>query len=268
VPENFGDKLASALRHIFNSKHTLHYYPRIPPEKVDLVFVSDPVTCNFDLRPFKNAVKAYWSQDCIYGSTLRTQLHGMNIYQYDIVFVAHENCRRYFRELGLRVEWLPFAYDPTICATPRSTVVPNFDLAFIGTLRKERLKLLEQVLSGGSLRYFVGNAYYHDMASIYAKSKIVLNVSERGELNWRVFEALGCRSFLLTNDSGEISRVFEPGKHLAVWRDVEDLRDQIEKYLINNNERIRIAREGHMEVMKKHTIYHRVEAVLRAAGLL
>ena len=268
IPGRLGGGLARASGLILNPKHSLHYYPRVPPEKVDLVFVSDPVVCNFDLRPFRNAVKAYWSQDCIYESTLRTQLHGMDIAQYDVVFTAHEDCRKHFHELGLKVELLPFAYDPDVCSPSPTSVTPKFDVTFVGTLRQRRLELLEHVLGGTSLKYFVGNAYDHDMASIYAMSKVVLNISERGELNWRIFEALGCESFLLTNDSGEVSNVFTPGRHLVVWKDAEDLRRLLEYYLAEENERVRIAHEGHVEVARNHTIYNRAEAVLRATGLL
>jgi len=88
------------------------------------------------------------------------------------------------------------------------------------------------------------------MILIYNESKMVLNISRSAELNWRVFEALGCKRLLLTDRSQEVGELFRDGEHLAMYDGVEDLVDKIEKYLANPEEREKIALKGFKEVVK------------------
>jgi hypothetical protein len=86
----------------FNSRHpvnTISIPHGIKYDDIDLVFVSDPVLCRLDLRKFRNAVKAYWAQDCIYDKTKYIQLAGTLLENYDYVFVAHKACIDEYREV-------------------------------------------------------------------------------------------------------------------------------------------------------------------------
>jgi hypothetical protein len=77
----------------FNPRHPVNAMSiphNIKYDDIDLVFVSDPVICRLDLKRFRNAVKAYWAQDCIYEKTKYVQLTGTLLENYDQVFVAHK----------------------------------------------------------------------------------------------------------------------------------------------------------------------------------
>lgn len=204
--------------HIFNPRHSvraLSIPPSVGANSIDLVFVSDPVICRLDLRVFRNAVKAYWAQDCIYDKTKYIQLAG-GLDSYDYIFVAHKGCMSEYREVtGARVEWLPFAFSPDIFR-PRDTR-ETFDLSFIGGLdgigaykRKRVFDLIRR--ERPSLRIYYGSGFWgHHLSLIYNMSKIVLNISRVGEMNWRDFEALGSGGLFLETIAMRSRRSLERG---------------------------------------------------------
>jgi spore maturation protein CgeB len=253
--------MLSLLGKILNRPHKLKI-KHVRPEDIDLVFVSDPVVCRIDLRKYKNAVKAYWSQDCIYQSTFYTQLLSTKIQDYDIIFCAHKPYLEHFKEFGVKTYWLPFAYDSDVC---RPIDIPEkYDITFVGTLTENRKRLLMKVKERFPyLKTFFGTAFQHNMVYIYNQSKVVLNISRTGELNWRVFEVLGCRRALLTDKNHEVSEVFNDGEHLMTYSSLDELFDKLETLLKEEDTRLRIASTGYLEVSKKHTIYHRAKEVLR-----
>ena len=256
-------RLASKL---VNCPHNI--IPRqIDPNAVDLVFVSDPITCRINLKPFKNAIKAYWSHDHIYPQTYYTQLLSTQIQEYDIIFCAHKSYLDIFQELGLKVHYLPFAYDPDIHRP--MNIAEKYDLAFIGTITPQRAKVIKEIRKRlKNIRFFVGRAWQHDMVKVYNESKIVLNISRLSEINWRIFEVLGCKRFLLTNRSQEVEELFHDKEHLVMYDDIESLILNVKEYLQNPEERNIIASQGYEEAAKKHTIFHRAKEVLITAGVM
>jgi hypothetical protein len=165
----FPSKILSLTSRILNRPHKLRT-KRIKPEDVDLVFVSDPVVCRINLKEFKNAVKAYWSQDCVYSSTFYTQLLSARVQDYDVVFCAHKPYLERFKEFGVKAYWLPFAYDPDIC---RPMNLPTkYDVTFVGTITENRRKLLAKIKEKfPHLNLFFGTAFQHNMAYVYNQSK-------------------------------------------------------------------------------------------------
>ena len=101
-----------------------------------------------------------------------------------------------------------------------------------------------------------------DMARIFNEAKIVLNlgIGSNG-YNLRVFEALGCRSFLLTNEINQEDILFEDRKHLVYFNE-HTIEDSIRYYLDHDEEREAIAENGYREVCAKHTFKHRVNQML------
>jgi len=77
-----------------------------------------------------------------------------------------------------------------------------------------------------------------------------------------VFEALGCGSFLLTNELPPEDRLFEDRVHLVYYND-DNIEDLIEYYLVHEEEREVVARQGRDEVIRNHTCVHRIEQILR-----
>lgn len=114
-----------------------------------------------------------------------------------------------------RVWWSPafaWPYDG-----PEPDIVKDMDCVFVGTVNAnlpQRAAFLERVgaqLPG--LRVVTG-AY----RELYARSRVVLNHCEHGDLNFRVFEAMGCGSCLVTPRIGHgLTDLFREGEHLRCY---------------------------------------------------
>jgi 2-polyprenyl-3-methyl-5-hydroxy-6-metoxy-1,4-benzoquinol methylase len=143
----------------------------------------------------------------------------------------------------------------------------RFDVCFVGNLipgpRVDLVRLIQQHFKD----VFVGQAYFEEMAAIYAASRIVFNRSVKNDVNMRVFEALASGSLLFTNDLADNGQaeLFRDGVHLATYSDGRDLLDKLRYYLRRDDVREKIAAAGREEVLAKHTYRHRMEEILRCA---
>jgi spore maturation protein CgeB len=81
-------------------------------------------------------------------------------------------------------------------------------------------------------------------------------------LPMRVFDVLGSKGFLVTNDKNDINRLFKNGRDLVVYRDVKDLMEIIEYYLINDSAREEIIMRGFKTVKANHTYSIRIKMMM------
>jgi spore maturation protein CgeB len=74
---------------------------------------------------------------------------------------------------------------------------------------------------------------------------------------------MSCGCFLLTNviKNNGFNELFEVGKHLVTYKNEKDLLELVEYYLKNENERDKIAQEGHKLVVSKHTYFYRLQTM-------
>ena len=118
-----------------------------------------------------------------------------------------------------QTRWLPL-FARARDTPPTTPPDPEFKLLFVGKNdpvitpgRHAFLQELEGLLPPDVLSIRTG-AYWQ----LYPKAMIVLNVSEHGDLNFRVFEALGCGACLLTPQVGQgLEELFTPGRHLFTY---------------------------------------------------
>lgn len=97
-----------------------------------------------------------------------------------------------------------------------------------------------------------------------AKSKIGVSVRGWGRDTLRRWEIPLYDTLLFTHDIGiETPYPFEDGKTCIMFRnDLSDLKEKIEYYLKDENECIRIAREGHRHLLRHHTTEQRAKYLL------
>lgn len=185
------------------------------------------------------------------------------------------------RRLGdNRLFWSPaFAQDlPSPSAPPvPSETDKDYEVLFVGTvsantpLRKHFLELLGARLPG--LHVTRGN-----YKNLYPRAKIVLNICEHGDLNFRVFEALGCGACLVTpHVEHGFSSLFQDGVQLATYPPicpeagqsveaaVNGAESVIRRLLATPEKREALATEGLNAVNAGHRAIHRARGL---AGLL
>ena len=84
----------------------------------------------------------------------------------------------------------------------------------------------------------------------------------------RVFEAMACGAFVLTDRQKDVVSLFRDGEHLVTYDDDRDLRDKIGYFLRHPEERECIAAAGMREVLNNHTYSHRVKDLFANIDLL
>lgn len=103
-----------------------------------------------------------------------------------------------------------------------------------------------------------------ELAKVYASSLVNVNITLQGKsgLNYRVFEVLASRGFLLTDDMADIERNFIVSKELETYKDIYDLLDKTEFYLKNIDIAQKIATIGFADVYKRHSYTARAKTIL------
>ena len=101
-----------------------------------------------------------------------------------------------------------------------------------------------------------------DVPSLYRSSKININVTHEDNLRWgvitsRVWEVLACRGFLIT-DTNANTETLLVGKAIQTSGG-SDLTEKIQRYLLDEKARERIADAGYNHVVKNETIAQRME---------
>lgn len=203
----------------------------------------------------------YWASDTHLGFDYRLNMAK----KFDHVFVAQKRAVEEFAAQGVKAEWLPHAFEPQ--AYPKMELASKkYDVCFVGHINSEnRIDALDRLFKEIP-NFFYGQRLFEQAAEKFCESKIVFNISMLDDLNMRTFEAMGTGSFLLTNWIPTIEEVFEDGKHLVLYRSLDEMVDKAKWYLAHDTEREKIAAAGYEEVMAKHTIQHRVNRMLEVSN--
>ena len=115
-----------------------------------------------------------------------------------------------------------------------------------------------------NVRYRGNASSLEEMPIIFNQSKINLNFTSKA-IPLRVFDILGSGGFLISNYQTELLQVFENGKDLVVYEDLDHLVELCGYYLEHDEERIEIAKNGHETVKKYHNVTTRLLQIIDQA---
>lgn len=189
---------------------------------------------------------------------------------------------------GERLWWFPpYAPDSPadFPAGPR-----EWDCLFVGTVDRTRTPLrfhfLEH-LAGLTPALTVKQGHF---ARLYPRARLVVNICEHGDLNFRVFESMGCGAALVTPAVGQgLTELFRPERHLLTfdspfWEQGRPLTDdearrlgaqaaacaapRIQSLLDDPARCENMARAGWEEVNLRHRARHRAQALAQALDRL
>lgn len=190
--------------------------------------------------------------------------------------------------------YLPLGYDAAIYES-----IPvqqrDIDISFIGMPSKDRLLVLDEVAAYAAehgKKLFVGGKWYderfwkrsmfrrrhsalfpfienrifslRESATIYKRSKIGLNlgVPEHRSMNPRTFEILAAEALQMIPAGQDANGRVRMGKDLLEYRDVSHLIRLIDEYLLNEEKRIYIARNGYVYNQEHNTMQVAIETLL------
>ena len=145
------------------------------------------------------------------------------------------------------------------------SAVADLDLGIWGPLwkkelKKERHELLSRV-RGTRL-------YDRKAALLFGATKVNVNINSWATPsgpNLRVFDVLGCGSFLLTEYVEEIEELFSVGREIDTFVSADELKDKCRFYLRNDSLREQIARQGFEKVCSSYTMSHCLQRILDIA---
>jgi spore maturation protein CgeB len=187
-------------------------------------------------------------------------------------------------------KWLPMACDPffhhPVQLTSKEQDKYGNDIVFVGSYYPNRYSLFKK-LSGydfglwgpgwdkaesSDLRsHFRGeHTRPSEWLKIYSACKIVLTPHYQDPENKfpvyqaspRIFEAMACGAFVISDYQKDVFTLFKDGKHLVGFKDEDELIEKIEYYLKNPDERNAIAKCGRQEVLRNHKYVDRIERLL------
>jgi spore maturation protein CgeB len=190
-------------------------------------------------------------------------------------------------------QWLPMACDPDIHRPARLSAEERTrfgaDLVLVGSHYPHRAEILsslggldlaiwgpgwERLPADSPLRPLVRGAHTppETWLKIYRAGRIVVSIHYRDpegrfpvhQASPRVFEALACGAFLLTDRQRDVLALFKDGEHLVGFSDPADLRRKALYYLSHPQQRKRIAAAGRREALRRHTYAQRIQTLLEA----
>jgi len=182
-------------------------------------------------------------------------LHAYVASSFDHVLVAQKDFMPNFQIRSVPSSWFPLWASEHI----EPSTEKKYGAVFVGTLNRElnpaRVEFFEKLQELVPITVMQGH-----FPSIFRHSEIVVNQAVKGDLNFRVFEAMMSGAMLLTEKTQNgLLELFEDGVHFVTYtpRDPNDAANQIQTLLADPERMHRIAKTGRDEIMLKHLAIHR-----------
>lgn len=206
-------------------------------------------------------LKLHWTIDCHCGGIPR-YLDFSKRSKINIHLNSSQQYIQYFAGACDKAYWFPNAY-PDDIITYKPSVSKVVDIGFCGSMIADRPQWTSMLENRYGNRFkkdifVIGN----DMVDAINSYKIAINKSIADDLNYRTFETLGTKTFLITNNVPNINRIFKDGEHCVTYDSFEDMIRKVDYYLENVEETNRIAAAGYEHVQKNHTYYKRAQLLL------
>lgn len=167
-----------------------------------------------------------------------------------------------------KIHYLPHAFEPD-CYKPYD-IINKWDWIFIGHPNSQhRIDLLDRLCKefpswyvGWRNAAVPGYNALDDVARKLAQSKVGVNYSVNKDLNMRVFETLGTRTALLTDNLDSIQELFNDNEHLVLFNSIDEAVEKMKWLLSDDEARQKIAENGYREALLRHTYEVRARKIL------
>ena len=203
-----------------------------------------------------NKLKIFWSIDS--HMVLMNHITTVVKNKIDIVLNAIESHQNYFKTS--KTFYFPNAY-PSDLISPIDGVDKNIFLGFCGSLlnRSEILDKLENKFELKKDIWKLGN----EMVKTINGYKIHFNKTLSNDINYRIFETMGCNTLMLTNSTENINTFFDDMENIVIYNNETELFEKLNILSSDNDLIKKISNSGHELVKNNHTYDNRVDVLLK-----
>ena len=203
-----------------------------------------------------NKLKIFWSIDS--HMVLMNHITTVVKNKIDIVLNAIESHQNYFKTS--KTFYFPNAY-PSDLISPIDGVDKNIFLGFCGSLlnRSEILDKLENKFGLKKDIWKLGN----EMVNTVNGYKIHFNKTLSNDINYRIFETMGCNTLMLTNSTENINTFFNDMENIVIYNNEIELFEKLNILYSDNDLIKKISNSGHELVKNNHTYDNRVDVLLK-----
>jgi len=88
------------------------------------------------------------------------------------------------------------------------------------------------------------------------------------QIKGRNFEVPGCGGFLLTGIADDLGEYYDIGKEVVCFNNADEMVEKIQRYLVQEDERMAIAQAGYERTLRDHTYERRFMDIFARMGLV
>ncbi len=234
----------------------------------------------------KNIITMTYHLDLWFGLQRQKDLEIMPVYKkIGHFFTVDSQMAKWFNEqTNVKGHYLPAGVYKEECLYEETTLKRN--VVFVGSKRyhsewQYRTKLVDWLEKkyGNEFQHYgnggIKNVRGIDLNRLYWSTKVVvgdtlcLNFNYPDYWSDRIYETLGRGGFLIHPYIPGIEKEFVDKKHVVFYEygNFQQLKELIDYYLINDEEREAIRKAGHELVKNNYTYSHRWQTILKELGL-
>jgi spore maturation protein CgeB len=210
-----------------------------------------------------------------------------NIEAYDLFFTKAPYAIRELRLAGLRnVHYLPSycvpAHHHPVTPTPEQARALAGVVSLVGAHYPYRERFLREI-AGYPVRVWgpgwtrtadprvralvAGDGLWGDAKlAVYCGSALSLNLhhplNDITSVNMRTFELAAAGACQVVDFKDDLAALFKPGEEVVAFRDLPELRRQLDHYLAHPDEARAIGENARRRALAEHTVRHRVEEIM------
>jgi spore maturation protein CgeB len=208
---------------------------------------------------------------------------------YDVFFTKERYALRALQQAGLRnLHYLPMYCVPAthhpVALTDAERARFGAPLSLVGSRYPYRERFVRE-LAGYPLRVWGGGwdrardpavralvaggpVWGHAKLCVYSGSTLSLNqhhpMNDIVGVNTRAFELAAAGACQVVDFKEDLATLFKPGEELVAYRDLRDLRRQLDHHLAHPEEAAALGANARRRALAEHTLRHRIDEIIAA----
>ena len=200
------------------------------------------------------AVKIFWSIDS--HCALREHVQFCSTFKPHIFLTSAPGYIKDYKGVSEKQYWFPNAIDKRWFN--KKDIPKKREMVFAASPIADRLNVSNFLRKMVGLE-LISNCKGEDYVNLLRSAKVSFNKSISDDINYRIFESLGCGTALITNNVPGLDQLFVLDQDLAVYHNEKEMIGVAQWLLKDDLARKQISENGHKRVTEMHTYDNRVQ---------